>query len=43
MTVELLYLPGCPHHSGALDLVRDVLKDQGITAELTETPISDYE
>lgn len=43
MTVELLYLPNCPHHSCALDLVRDVLKDEAITAELTETLISNYE
>ena len=43
MTVELLYLPNCPHHSAALDLARDVLKVGGMAAELIETPISDYE
>lgn len=43
MTVELLYLPNCPHHYEALDLVRDVLKIEGITAELMETRISDYQ
>jgi hypothetical protein len=43
MMVELLYLPNCPHYGGALDLVREVLKDEGIAAELTETPISDCE
>ena len=42
MTVELLYLPNCPHHCATSDLVRDVLKDEGITAEFTETAISDY-
>ena len=41
MTVELLYLPNCPHHREASDLVHEVLKDEGITAELIETPISD--
>ena len=40
MMVELLYLPNCPHYSEALDLVRDVLKDEGIIADLTETLIS---
>lgn len=43
MTVELLYLPGCPHHGAALDLVRDVLREQGWRAELTQTRISDYQ
>lgn len=42
MTVELLYLPNCAHHRATLDLVRNVLKDDGIVAELTETSISDY-
>ena len=40
MTVELLYLPNCPHHREASDLEHEVLKDEG-TAELIETPISD--
>ena len=43
MTVELLYLPNCPHHAAAVDLVRGVLKDEGLAAELTETLIADYE
>ena len=43
MTVELLYLPNCPHHGSALNLARDVLKDEGISVELIETPISNYE
>jgi len=42
MTVELLYLPGCPHHAAALDLARDVLKEAGMAAELIEVPISDH-
>lgn len=43
MTVELLYLPNCPHHGAALDLAREVLKDEGTAAELIEIPISNYE
>lgn len=42
MTVELLYVPNCPHHGAALDLARDVLKDEGMAVELIQTPISDY-
>ena len=43
MTVELLYLPNCPHHGAALDLARNVLNDEGMAVELIETSISDYE
>lgn len=42
MTIELLYLPDCPHHGAASNLIRDVLNAEGITAEFTETLISDY-
>jgi hypothetical protein len=43
MTLELLYMPGCPHHGAALDLVRGVLRDEGLTAEFKETPIANYD
>lgn len=43
MTVELLYLPSCPNHIAALELARDVLKKEGMDAELIEMPISDYD
>jgi hypothetical protein len=43
MTLELLYLPSCPHHRAALDLVQSVLKEEGLGAHFIETPISDYE
>jgi hypothetical protein len=42
MTVELLYLPGCPNHDAAADLVRSVLESMGLSAEYTETPVADY-
>lgn len=42
MTIELLYLPNCPHHGAASDLIRDVLNAEGMAAEFTETAISDY-
>jgi hypothetical protein len=43
MTLELLYMPGCPHHGAALDLVRDVLRNERLTAEFSETPIANYD
>ena len=42
MTIELLYMPDCPHHSAAAHLIRDVLNAEGMAEEFTETPISDY-
>jgi hypothetical protein len=42
MTVELFYLPGCPNHEVAADLVHSVLKAQGMPAELQEIPIRDH-
>lgn len=47
MTVELLYVAGCPHRNAAFDLVRDVLSnvldEEGLGAKFIETCISDYE
>lgn len=43
MTVELLYLPGCPNHGEAAALVRDVLGDERLSAEFTVTLIDDYD
>jgi hypothetical protein len=43
MTVELLYLPGCPNHGKAASLVRSVLQAEGLNTELRETPVIDYE
>lgn len=41
MTVELLYLPGCPNHEEAAGLVRAVLQAEGVSAELIEIPVRD--
>lgn len=30
MTIELLYLEGCPHHDATVDLVHSVLKSEGM-------------
>lgn len=29
MTLELLYLPGCPNHEGTVNLLRSVLEQEG--------------
>lgn len=43
MTLELLYLAGCPNHGLAVDLVHSVLQAEGVCAEVHEISISDYE
>lgn len=43
MTVELLYLPDCPNHGAAVDLIRSVLRAESMSAELREVAIRDYE
>jgi hypothetical protein len=43
MTVEQLYLPGCPNHREAAALIREVLAEERLRADLTETPVGDYE
>lgn len=41
MTLELLYLAGCPHHDEAVDLVNSVLEAEGIPAEVQQILIRD--
>lgn len=43
MTLELLYLPGCPNHDGTVNLLRRVLRVEGINVDVQEIPINDYE
>ena len=43
MTLELLYLPDCPNHGAAVDMVRDVLAEEGMSPPFIQTPISDDE
>jgi hypothetical protein len=43
MTLELLYLPGCPNHGGTRDLVHTVLRAEGVLIEVDEVPISNVE
>ena len=41
MKVEALYFDGCPNHKPALDRVLEVLKEEGISAEISEMNIPD--
>lgn len=43
MTVELLYLKGCPFRTAAWNLVRDVLNKERLCAAFIETPILNSE
>jgi hypothetical protein len=39
--VEVLYVADCPSHPAALQLVREVLVSEGVTAEICELLITD--
>ncbi len=41
MKIELLYFDGCPNHIPALDRIRAVLKEEGISADVFEVKIED--
>ena len=41
MKVEVLYVADCPSHPAAVQLVRDVLLSEGVTAEICELLIAD--
>jgi hypothetical protein len=43
MTLELLYLPGCPNHDGTVNLLRSVLQQESVNTEIQEIPVNDYE
>lgn len=41
MKIEVLYVPGCPHHPSAVDQLRSVLAAEGVSAEIQEVVIRD--
>ena len=41
MKIEVLYFDGCPNYSPAVDRIRDVLKEEGIVAEISEVKVRD--
>ncbi len=43
MRVELLWFEGCPNHEAAETILRDVLAEQGVSAEITRIDVEDEE
>jgi hypothetical protein len=41
LRIELLYVPGCPHHPAAAAELRKVLLSEGITAQIREIVVAD--
>lgn len=41
MKVEILYFSGCPNHGPAVDRVREVLAQEGTSAEMVEVEVTD--
>jgi hypothetical protein len=41
MKVQVLYFEGCPHHRPTIDLVKQVMGERGMPAEVEETEIRD--
>lgn len=41
MKVEILYFDGCPNHAAATDRIREVLRQEGISAEVSEVKVAD--
>ena len=41
MKIEILYLSGCPYHVPAVSRVRDVLLQEGVSAELAEVEVKE--
>ncbi len=41
MKVEVLYVADCPSHPAAVQLVRDVLACEGVSAEICEVLVAD--
>lgn len=43
MTIELLYLEGCPHHDATVDLVHSVMKSEGMLDVVRQIRIGNSE
>lgn len=41
MKIEVLYFDECPNHSPAVDRIRKVLKEEGISADVSEVKVAD--
>jgi hypothetical protein len=43
MKVEVFYFEGCPNHRPAVELVKSVMNEHGVTAKLAEVEVPDAE
>jgi hypothetical protein len=41
MKVEVLYFDGCPNHAVTVERVREVLREEGVEAEVVEVNVRD--
>ncbi len=41
LKIEILYTEGCPSHPNARSLLKEVLRDEGVEAEIEEIEIKD--
>ncbi|MBI3473013.1 MAG: hypothetical protein HY013_16780 [Candidatus Solibacter usitatus] len=41
MKIEILYFDGCPNHQPAVERVKEVLKEEGLAAEVVEVNVGD--
>jgi len=41
MDIEILYFEGCPNHQPALQRVQELLKEEGLSAEISQVQVSD--
>src|SRR5258708_35325549 len=41
MKIEVLYFDGCPNHKPAVERVQQVLREEGVSAEVLEVNVSD--
>lgn len=40
MRIEVLYIPGCPHHRTTMERVRNVLISESLEDEVCEVPVN---
>lgn len=41
MKIEVFYVPDCPHHAPAVELLRAVLLAEGVRTEINEVAVTD--
>ena len=43
MIIELLYFEGCPHHRPTIELVRDVMEELAVVADVREVEVRNHD